>query len=183
MHSVAGTRYAKALADVVLAPGSNLAPAAVLEQLRGVEEIMGSATELKHIMLSPAVPSSKKRAVIAKLAGALGLSRQVQNFLYVIIDHRRMHQITEIREAFEAAVDEQLGVAVARITSAQPLGDEQRGLLQSEIAKITGKTVRADYAIDDTLIGGLIARIGSTVYDGSVRGRLESLRRALVTEA
>jgi F-type H+-transporting ATPase subunit delta len=183
MHSVVGTRYAKALADVVLEPGSTLRPEAVLEQLKRVEDLLAGGTELKHVMLSPAVASSKKRGVIAKLAGELGLDRKVQNFLFVIIDHRRMHQLPEIREAFELAVDEALGLVKAQITSAQPLNDAQRAELQSRFEHLSRKRVRADFAVDQRLVGGVTARIGSTVYDGSVRGQLEGLRRKLATEA
>lgn len=182
MHSVVGTRYARALADVVLNPGSGLDPAAVVTQLKGVEELLNSATEIKHVMLSPAVASSKKRAVIKQLSGELQLSRQVQNFIYVIIDHRRVHQIAEMREAFEDAVDEAQGLVRAQITSAQPLTDEQRGTLLAGFEKTTGKRVRAEYSVDEALIGGVMARVGSTVYDGSVKGQLEDLRRKLVTE-
>ena len=183
MHSVVGSRYAKALADVVLSPGSTLKPEAVIEQLRRVEEALNGTSELKHVMLSPAVASSKKRAVIARLAGDLGLDRKVQNFIFVVIDHRRIHQLPEMREAFEDAVDSQLGWAKAHITSAQPLDDAQRGSLQARFESLTGKQVRADYSVDPELVGGLVARIGSTVYDGSVKGQLEILRRKLVTEA
>jgi len=182
MHSVVGTRYARALADIVLTPGSGLDPAAVMEQLKSVEELLESPTEIKHVMLSPAVASSKKRAVIKQLAGELGLSRQVQNFIYVIIDHRRVHQIAEMREAFEAAVDEAQGLVRARITSAHPLSESQRGSLQAGFERVTGKRVRAEYTVDEALIGGVMARVGSTVYDGSVKGQLEGLRRKLVTE-
>ena len=183
MHSVVGSRYASALADVVLAQGSGLAPGAVAEQLKGVESLMATSPELKHVMLSPAVASVKKRAVIAKLAGELGLARQVQNFIYVVIDHRRMDQLSEIREAFEAAVDLQGRLVQARVTSAKALSGDQRGALQAELEKLTGKKVNAGYAVDDSLIGGVITRIGSTVYDGSVKGQLEKLRRKLVAEA
>jgi F-type H+-transporting ATPase subunit delta len=183
MHSVVGTRYASALADVVLTAGSGLDPVKVAEQLKGIEDLIQASPDLKHVMLSPAVASAKKRAVIAKLSSGLGLVKQVQNFIYVVIDHRRMDQLAEIREAFEAAVDIQQNVVQAKVTSAQALTDAQRGLLQSEFEKLTGKKVNADYEVDDSLIGGAITRIGSTVYDGSVKGQLEKLRRKLISEA
>ena len=183
MHSVVGTRYANALAEVVLAPGSNLMASAVTEQLKRVEALLKDAPELRHVMLSPAVASSKKRAVVKQLAPELGLDQKVQNFLFVVIDHRRVHQLSEIREAFEGAVDVALGFVRANITSAQALDDGQRGMLQSHFERLTGKKVHADYTVNPELIGGVIARIGSTVYDGSVKGQLEGLRRKLVTEA
>ena len=182
MHSVVGTRYARALAEVVLEPGSGLQAASVTGQLQRVEELMSSATELKHVMLSPAVASSKKRAVIHKLAPQLALDRKIENFLYIIIDHRRMHQISEIREAFEAAIDDALGLARAQVTSAQPVDESQRVALEAKLTQLTGKKVHADYSVDPSLIGGLVTRISSTIYDGSVKGQLESLRRRLVSE-
>jgi F-type H+-transporting ATPase subunit delta len=156
---------------------------AVTAQLNGVEELMNSATELKHVMLSPAVANSKKRGVIRQLAAELKLDRKVENFIYVVIDHRRMHQISEIREAFEIAVDQALGLARAQVTSAQPVEPGQRASLEAKLEQLTGKKIRAEYVVDPSLIGGVVARIGSTVYDGSVKGQLEGLRRTLVTEA
>src|SRR4051794_40001097 len=123
MHSVVANRYAHALADVVLAPGSQLAPDAAIAQLKSVEELLASASELKHVMLSPAVASSKKRAVIARLGADLKLDKKLQNFLFVIIDHRRMDQLSGIREALETALDDAIGLVKAHITSAQPLDE------------------------------------------------------------
>lgn len=183
MLSVVATRYARALADAVLAPGSGLQPASVSAQLQSVDQMLDSNAELKHVMLSPAVASSKKRGVMGQLGAALGLDKKVQNFLYVLIDHRRMGQLSEIREAFEAALDEGMGLVKAGITSAQPLADSDRAALEQRLAALTGKKIRAGYSTDPSLIGGVVARIGSTVYDGSVRGQFEALRRKLVTKA
>ncbi len=182
-HTAGAARYARALAEVVLTPGSGVEVTAVVSQLRGVEDLLGQSAELRHVMNSPAVASSKKRGVIAQLSGALGLAAKVQNFLYVVIDHRRMNQLPAIREAFETAIDEAMGFVRADVTSAQSLDDPQRGSLEAELRKLTGKQVRMQFGIDESLIGGAIARIGSTVYDGSVRGQLESLGRRLTTES
>ena len=181
--SIAASRYARALAEVVLEPGSGLDAHDVLKQLRGFEDLIQQSTELRHVMLSPAVPASKKRAVIRKFSGELGLGPKVLNFLYVVADHRRMEELPAIRASFETAVDDLLGFARADVTSAQSLTGPQRGTLESELIKVTGKRVRMQFAIDESLIGGVVARIGSTVYDGSVRGQLESLRRRLTTES
>ncbi len=183
MHSVVANRYAHALASVILAPGSKLTPEAAITQLKSVEELLDSASEIKHVMLSPAVASSKKRAVMGQLAGEMTLNPKIQNFLFVIIDHRRIDQLAGIREALETALDEAIGLLKAHITSAQPLDDSQRAALQGKFESLTGKKIRADYTVDSDLIGGVIARIGSTVYDGSVRGQFEGLRRKLVTQA
>ncbi len=183
MHAAGASRYARALAEVVLAPGSGLDSGDVIRQLRGVEELMAQSAELRHVMQSPAVASSKKRAVIAQLSGALGLAPKIRNFIYVIIDHRRMEQLGVMRAAFELAIDEALGFVRADVTSAQPLTGPQRATLETELKKVTGKQVRMRFDVEDGLIGGVIARIGSTVYDGSVRGQLETLERRLSTES
>jgi F-type H+-transporting ATPase subunit delta len=183
IHSLAASRYARALAEVVLAQGSGLKPDDAVNQLRGVEDLMSQSAELRHVMLSPAVPSSKKRAVIHQFSSALGLAPKVRNFLYVVIDHRRIEELSAIRESFEAAIDEASGFVRADVTSAQPLTAAQRGALETQLIKVSGKRVRMQFDTDESLIGGALARIGSTVYDGSVRGQLESLRRRLTTES
>lgn len=183
IRSLAASRYARALAEVVLDAGSGLKPEDAVNQLRGVEALMSQSAELRHVMLSPAVASSKKRAVIARFSGELGLSPKIRNFIYVVIDHRRIEELSAIRESFESAIDEASGFVKAEVTSAQPLTGPQRGALEAELIKVSGKRVRMQFATDESLIGGAVARIGSTVYDGSVRGRLESLRRRLTTES
>ena len=148
MHSVVANRYGHALASVVLAPGSQITPESAISQLQSVEELLEGTSELKHVMLSPAVASSKKRAVINQLSGELKLDKKIQNFLFVIIDHRRIDQLSAIREALETALDESLGLLKAHITSAQPLDEPQRAALQAKFESLTGKKIRADYSVD-----------------------------------
>jgi F-type H+-transporting ATPase subunit delta len=183
MISVAAGRYADALVEVVFAPHSGLDPREVREQLRTVEGLMAASADLRHVMLSPAVTASKKRRVIERLSAGLGLAPKVRNFLYVVIDHRRMDQLAGIREAYEAAIDERMGVVRADVVSARSLDDAQRASLEAELSKITRKRVRMEFSVDESLIGGVLARIGSTVYDGSVRGQLNAMRRRLSAEA
>jgi F-type H+-transporting ATPase subunit delta len=175
MVSVVAARYAKALADVV---GSADSPA-IIAQLRVVEETIGGSADLRSALASPAVPPSKKRAVIARLIQPLGVSHQVRNFLFVIIDHRRGHELKSIIEAFEALSDERSGFIRADVTSAQELTAPQRTALEQQLSRLSGKQARARFAIDPSLIGGAVARVGSTVYDGSVRGHLDRLRSKL----
>jgi len=97
----------------------------------------------------------------------------------VAADRGRIGQLSEIREAFETLLDQRLGFMRAEVTSAQTLDASQRERLEAQLTRISGKSIRPFYAVDAALVGGVIARIGSTVYDGSVRGQLESLRRKL----
>lgn len=183
MISVASSRYARALADVIFDPRVRLDPQRVTQQLKAVADLVADSSELRHVLMSPAVPSSRKRGVLEKLAPELGLDPRVRNFFYVLIDHRRIGQIGQIQEAFQSILDERMGLLRADIISAQDLSDQQRRAVQAELAHLTGKQIRSEYTVDPALIGGLVARIGSTVYDGSVRGQLDTLRHRLTTEA
>lgn len=179
MSLAIANRYARALADVVLDPKSGVAPETVLSDLRAVRQMMADSPELKSVLLSPAVPNPKKRAVINRLGDDAGLSRLVRNLLFVVIDKRRVHQIPTIVDAFEVAVDERMGRVRAHVASAAPLNPEQQAALEAQLAKLTGKQVRCEFHVEPDLIGGVTARIGSTVYDGSVRGQLDALRHRL----
>src|SRR5579883_3177108 len=176
MLSVVASRYARALVDVVAGPQSAVDPAAALEQLRGVEALIAGSVDLRNALLSPAVSPSRKRAVTAQLTGGLGLAKSVRNFLYVLIDHRRVADFSSIVDAFEALLDERLGYVRADVASARPLPDEQRKRLEAEISSVAGKKAKLKFTVDPALVGGVVARIGSTVYDGSVRGQLDKLR-------
>jgi F-type H+-transporting ATPase subunit delta len=105
-----------------------------------------------------------------------------RNFLYVLIDHRRIAALDGVLHSFEIIVDERMGFARAEVSSAKDLSDAQRTALSAQLERMTGKRIRMRYAVDPSLIGGVVARIGSTVYDGSVRGQLDSLGRKLATE-
>ncbi len=172
------SRYASALADVVMASGA-LTAESVATELRSFETAMKESAELRNALLSPAVPPARKRAVIARLAEMMPLCRQVKNFLMVLIDHRRSGELSETIAAFEWEIDERLGVVRADVRSAQALGGDQVQALAAELERVTGKKVRLDPKVEPGLIGGVRVRIGSTVYDGSVQGRLEALGRQL----
>jgi F-type H+-transporting ATPase subunit delta len=179
MALAAASRYARALADLVLAPARALDPETVAGELVTFEQALAGSVGLHSVLLSPAVPPARKRAVVARLAGEAGLSRLVTNFLYVLIDHRRTAMLSEIRQAFRSIIDERMGAAEAQVAAARELTGDQRREVALRLGRLTGKKVRCQFAVDDSLIGGMLARIGSTVYDGSVRGQLEALRRRL----
>jgi F-type H+-transporting ATPase subunit delta len=177
--SAVAARYANALADVVAASRSELAPPTALEQLRAFEAVLGESHALREALATPAVPLSRKRAVIGRIADRLEISRITRNFLFVLVDHRRIGLLAEIVQAFDLTLDERLGFARAEISAAMDLTAPERQALQAEFERLTGKRVRAHFSVDRSLIGGVTARIGSTVYDGSVRGRLQGLERRL----
>jgi F-type H+-transporting ATPase subunit delta len=153
-----------------------------LAELQAFEAAFHSSQALRNALASPAVPASRKKAVVGRIAKQLGLSRISLNFLFVLIDHRRIGGLPEIIQTFERTLDERLGFARAEVVSARELTEAQRTALGAALERMVGKQIRMRNAVDGSLIGGVIARIRSTVYDGSVRGRLRSLERRLAME-
>ena len=181
--SAVNTRYANALADVVTAGGSPISPPDAVSELRAFEAALAASTELQNALVTPAVPAGRKRAVVGRIAEILKLSRISRNFLYVLIDHRRIAALSGIIDSFELIVDERLGFARAEVAAAREMTEPQRAALTSVLERLTGRRIRSRFAVDESLIGGVVARIGSTVYDGSVRGQLASLGRRLDAES
>jgi F-type H+-transporting ATPase subunit delta len=180
--SALATRYANALADVVTAPGAALGPERALAELRTFETTIQSSPELASALETPAISGGRKKAVVGRIVEALELSPVTRNFLFVLIDRRRTRSLGEIVHAFETALDQRTGVVRAEIASAGDMNDHQRAALASQFERLTGKHMRMTFAVDQSLIGGVIAKVGSTVYDGSVRGSLESLEKRLRAE-
>jgi F-type H+-transporting ATPase subunit delta len=176
------SRYAGALVDVVLDPKSAVRPEQALAELRSFEDTLGSSLELRHALASPAVSVARKRRIIERLGERAGLGRISRNFLFVLNHHRRMDALSGILDRFEVMLDERLGFSRAEVTSAHELNPQQRAQLQQELARMTGGNVKLRFAVNASLIGGVVARIGSTVYDGSVRGQLIALGRRLSAE-
>jgi F-type H+-transporting ATPase subunit delta len=179
MASAVANRYAHALVEIVMSPGSPLKPEDATTQLAAVEALIDQSTELRTALLTPAIPTTRKRAVMAKLLEQTGASPLIRNFVYVVIGHRRIGLIGEIRQAFELQLDERLGYVRAEVSSASALNAELSAGLESELSKLTGKRMRLKFDVDPSLVGGVVARIGSTVYDGSVRGELRELGKKL----
>jgi F-type H+-transporting ATPase subunit delta len=181
MLSVVAHRYAKALADVVTGPKSGVDAPRALRELREVEQIIAASSDLHNALLSPAVTPSKKRAVMARLVQSMGMARQVLNFVYVVIDHRRVHEFSSIIDAFEMQLDERLGYVQADVSSARELTEAEREGLETELSRLAGKKAKLKFTTNPALIAGVMARVGSTVYDGSVRGQMERLRAKLAS--
>jgi F-type H+-transporting ATPase subunit delta len=174
------SRYAGALVDVATGKTAPAEPHKLAEELRSFEATLRQSSDLRAILASPAVPSSRKRAVVGTIAERLQVSRIGRNFLFVLVDHRRLGSLADMIEHFEVLLDERLGYRRAEVTSAGTLEDGQREALREQLENLTGKRIRVKYAVDENLIGGVVARVGSTVYDGSVRGQLRELERRMI---
>jgi len=172
-------RYAAALADVAM---EQAAAQPIKKNLADFAEALRVSTDLANLLASPSVSRGSKRAVIEKLAARMGAGKIFRNFLLVLTDNRRTALLPEMAEAFDALLLERMGIAEAHVTSAEELTDAQKMELAGAMERMTGKKIQARYRVDRGLLGGAVVRIGSTVYDGSVREQLERLRDRLTTE-
>lgn len=178
MASVVGT-YARAFVDVVIDRKADATR--MLTELHSMEALFGESDQLRRVMDNPSIPGEQKRAVLDAVIQKIGGSRPVRNFIAVLTDHRRLPLFSEIVKQVERELNDLLGFAEADVTSARPLGDEEKQLLEAEIARLTGKRVRARYQQDSALLGGAVVQVGSTIYDGSVNGQLQRIREQLVS--
>lgn len=176
MASVAST-YARAFADVVLSARLNADRS--IAELRMIASLLTQSSDLRRVWENPAIPAEQKRRVLDVIAERDGVSKQVRNLVAVLIDHRRIHFLEPIIAQLEKELDARLGFAEAQITSARELGDAEKRQFETQVQKMTGKKVRAHYAQDASLLGGAVVRVGSTIYDGSVKGQLERLKEAI----
>ena len=176
MASVAST-YARAFADVVF--DEHLDAARATASLRSIAALFEESVELRRVWENPAVPADQKRKLLDAIVQREGIDKPVRNLVAVLIDHRRLPFLPRIVEQFAKELDARMGFAEAQISSARELGDSERRTLEAQIEKTTGKKVRASYGLDASLLGGAVVRVGSTIYDGSVKGQLEKIKEAI----
>ncbi len=176
--SIFASRYARAFAEAV--EGAKLDPADVSRQLDDFLFAWNESHELRQLFDSPVFPAEQKVAVLDTLNGKIGLSPLVRNFLAVLIDHDRIGAVQEVVAEYRREMDRRQGIYEVSIVSARQMGDDERGQLEARVAQLAGGRIKARYREDKSLLGGAIVTIGSTVYDGSVRGRLDRLKEELV---
>jgi F-type H+-transporting ATPase subunit delta len=175
----ASLQYANALADIALEQG---AVAPVVQQLGDFSAAYSSSAELRNFFDSPAASKQAKRAVAEKISARLGASKIVRNFLFVVIDHRRTPELREILETFEDVLRERQGIAIAEVFSAMALNEAQKKDMAQTLERVTGKKIEAKFSLDANLLGGVMVRVGDTIYDGSLRNRLNGLRERLTAD-
>ena len=176
MASVTNT-YARALADAVL--DNRLDAAKTLQEAQNLTRLVAGSKALREVWATPSIPAVQKRAVLDAIVAKAGISRTARNFVAVLIDHRRINFLAPIVKQFEIELNRRLGFTEAEIRTARDLSEAERRALESRVESLTGKKVRASYSRDESLLGGAVVRIGSTIYDGTVKGRLERLREQL----
>ena len=170
-------RYSLALADVV---ATTKDAETIKNELKTWEEIMSSNSDLSGAFSNPAIAHTNKEKVLESLIGKTKPSKTTANFLRVLLRNGRLTNLADINQSFAKVLEERAGFVSGKIVSARPLSDKEKKELQSNVEKMTGKKVSLDFDIDQNIIGGVVTTIGSTVYDGSIKTKLENLKQQLV---
>jgi F-type H+-transporting ATPase subunit delta len=171
------SRYATAFLEVVTA--ARLDTAAIDRQFADFLATWDGSDELRTFFVNPAIPALQKVAILDKLNAKLGLRKELRNLIAVLIDNNRIGHVAEVATSYRQLLQEHLGIKPAEISTARELSAQERAELVAEVARLAGTKIDATFKLDPKMIGGAVVRIGSTVYDGSVRGRLERLKEAL----
>ena len=169
-------RYASALADVVLEHGE---AREVQEELLSWEKMFQASPVLPEVFRNPTIALDKKRAVLNQLIERTKPRPTTINFLKVLLQNQRLTDLREINQKFAELLDVRAGMVAATVTTARSVSESAQQKLHAKLLAVTGKTVRINFNIDPELIGGLVTRIGSTVYDGSVRNHLQLIKEKM----
>ena len=178
--AVFSARYATAFLDVVT--GARLDTGAIDRQLADFLATWDGSAELRAFFTNPATPAKQKVAFLDTLNAKLGLRKELRNLIAVLIDHGRIGHVKEVANAYRRQLQERMGIKPAEIVTARELSPDEREELMAGVAKLAVGRVEPVFKLDKSILGGTVVRIGSTVYDGSVRGRLERLKAQLVSD-
>jgi F-type H+-transporting ATPase subunit delta len=177
--SAFAARYARAFADVVL--DAKLNTSEVERQLEDFAATFAGSKDLRELLLNPSIPTQKRLSVLDAVNGRVGCGTQVRNFLAVLIKHERLSALGEILQEYRLEMNRRLSISDVDVVTARPLQDQERTELEQQVAELAGMKINATFREDKSLIGGVIVQIGSTIYDGSVRGRIARLKERLVS--
>lgn len=169
-------RYASALADVIIERGEE---ALVQEELAAWEGMMLENSPLLEAFSNPTVPYEQKGKLLNELITRSRVLPTTANFLRTLLRNQRLAELPQVNAKLAQVLDERAGVISAQVTSARPVSEGSKALLEEKLAQMTGKRIRLTFDTDESLLGGIVARIGSTIYDGSVRNQLRRLGEEL----
>lgn len=172
------TRYARALLSALNKFEGEEADHFLQSMRQAMEEEPGT----RDFLLDPAIPRSTRKAVLVSLAQESGMSRKMANFLAAVVDHNRVSLLPAIAEVFHEERERSLGIVPAELTTAMPLAEELKERAQRALSKVTGREVQLVFKVEPRLIGGAVAKVGSIVYDGSLRTHLMHLRSRMAEE-
>jgi len=171
------SRYARALADVAVE--QKLDADKLVAELRTLAQALDLSAQLRAVLETPSVPASQKLKVLDAVVAKVGASKVARNFLALLVQNRRIAALSETTRLFEVEMNQRRGFSEAEVTSWRDLGDDEKRALAARLEAVLGGKVRARYQKDEGLLGGARIRVGSTIYDGSVRGQLRKLKEQL----
>ncbi len=176
-NRTAATRYARALLDVAVTERADLDQ--IERDLASVAALFTEHPELTHALVNPVVPVPRKRAAVAELSKAAGLTSMVSKLLGLLAERDRLVLVPDLLIAYRERLLAHRNVIRAEITTTTPLAPERAKAIEATLSQATGRTVSLTTSVDPSIVGGAIARIGSTVYDGSITRQLEKIRERL----
>jgi F-type H+-transporting ATPase subunit delta len=170
-------RYARALADVII---ERRETDEVVKELIDFERIMSEHPQLRDVFASPVIATERKRAVLDELLARLDLRQTTANFLRLLLDNSRLHDLDQMMNALSRELDTRMNIVSAEVTTAREIGQQEKAAMQSQLKAATGKEVRLQFRTDPAIIGGVVTRIGSLVYDGSIKNQLAQMKKRLM---
>lgn len=174
--SAVAQRYAAALADVAF---EHKDADKIREDLSDFVQVFAASSDLRSLLTNPSVSAVAKKSVAGGIAAKMVTHTEVRNFIFLLVDHGRTGMIDEIQQTFESEMNRRAGIVDALVVSAHELSTPEKSQLTQALECATGKKVQSQYQLNPQLIGGTTVRIGSTIYDASVREQLNRLRAEL----
>ena len=153
-----------------------------LEQLQRFAALLKEQPEARIFLENPTMAGERRNRMLKEISDALSFERRLTNFINILAERNRLPALDEIIQEYQRLLDEKMNIVRARVTSAGTLDPGQQRELAARLVQVTGKQVRMEVTVDPSLIGGVIAQVGSTVYDGSVRQQLQAFKSRLVEE-
>ena len=175
--SVFSLRYARAFQQV--ASAQHLDRDGVRQQLVDFAATLEQSRDLREFLGNPSLEPADKLKVLDAVAERTGMQKTVRNFIAVLMEHERLESLSEVVAEYKTISDEANGIAEVEIVSAKPLAEDERNLLQWKAGELAGSAVRVTWSEDASLLGGAVIRVGSQVFDGSVRGQLQQMKEHL----
>jgi F-type H+-transporting ATPase subunit delta len=176
--AAAAKRYARAIFDVAIAEGNDLEQ--VGRELSSFAALVAGHEALQRVLVNPAIPAARKRGVVEQLLARVPVTPVVSRLLLLLAERDRLVLVPDLAEAYRSRLMDHHLVVRAEVTTALPLAEDRAAALREGLAHVTGRQVQLDVRVDPSIVGGAVARIGSTVYDGSVTTQLGKMKQQLV---
>ena len=174
--TVVASRYARALIEAMSPDQADTG----LDQIQRLNDLVATEEDVRKLLLNPVVPQDRRKRFIEQLAEAMGLDPRVRRLFVLIVERRRLPVLADVVVAYQQMLDQRNGIVRAQVLAAAPISEAEQREIAARLEKTTGKRVVMEIDEDPELMAGLVVRIGSTVYDGSLRQHLTGFRQRMV---